>query len=118
MQKVGRNTKNCFTNMKFQSHAMSNEQKIIPKKVKYSIGRAGKGNFSVFSSENCVEHQDFLIESGAIYVIKDKRTFANLDENFSGKIRNANKTHSLIIGNWVVEFFAKKSNEKLKKILL
>ena len=51
-------------------------------------------------------------------MIKDKSTFANLDENFSGIIQNANKTHSAILGKGDVEFFAKNSNEELKKIVL
>ena len=52
-------------------------------------------SFSIFSSENCNEHQDFIIDSGAtIYMIKGKSTFADHDENFSGIIHNANKTHS------------------------
>ena len=38
-------------------------------------------SFCFFSSENCVEYQDFIIDSGATnYKIKDKSTFANLDE--------------------------------------
>ena len=49
---------------------------------------------------------------------KDESTFANLDENFLGIIHNANKTHSAILGKGDVEFFAKNSNEELKKIVL
>ena len=51
-------------------------------------------------------------------MIKDKSIFANLDESFSGIIHNANKTHSAILGKGDVEFFAKNSNEELKKIVL
>ena len=51
-------------------------------------------------------------------MIKDKSAFANLDENFSDIIQNANKTHSAILGRGDVEFFAKNSNEELKKIVL
>ena len=50
-------------------------------------------------------------------MIKDKSTFANLDENFSGIIHNANKTHSAILGKGDVEFFVKNSNEELKKFV-
>ena len=76
-------------------------------------------SFSFFSSENCVEHQDFIIDSGATnYMITDKSTFANLDEYVSGIIHNANKTHSAILGKGDVEFFAKNSNEELTKIVL
>ena len=64
---------------------------------------------SFSSSEKCVEHQDFIIDSGETnYMNKDKSTFANLDENFSGINHNANKTHSS-------KFFAKNSNDELKK---
>ena len=39
---------------------------------------------SYFSSENKVEHQDFIIDSGlANYIIKDKSAFSDLDEHFS-----------------------------------
>ena len=51
-------------------------------------------------------------------MIKDKSTFASLDENLSGIIHNANKKHSSILGKGDVEFSAKNSNEKLKKIVL
>ena len=65
---------------------------------------------SFSSSEKCVEHQDFIIDSGETnYMNKDKSTFANLDENFSGINHNANKMHSSI-------FFAKNSNDELKKM--
>ena len=48
-------------------------------------------------------------------MIKDKCTFANLDENFFGIIHNASKTHSENLGKGDVEFSAENSNEKLKK---
>ena len=73
-------------------------------------------SFSLFSSENCVEHQDFMIESGATnYTIKEKSTFANLDENFPGIIHNAHKTHSTVLGKGDVEVFTKNSNGELEK---
>ena len=76
-------------------------------------------SFSFFSSENCVEHQDFIIDSRATnYMIKHKSTFANLDEHFLGIIHNANKTHSATLGKGDVECFAKNRNEELKKIVL
>ena len=50
--------------------------------------------FSFFSSENSVDHQNFIINSGSTnYMIKDKNNFDNSDENFSGVIHNANKTY-------------------------
>ena len=52
-------------------------------------------SFSFFPNENCVEHQNYIIDSDATnYMIKDKSIFANLDDNFSGITNNANKTHS------------------------
>ena len=76
-------------------------------------------SFSFFSSGYCVEYQDFISDSGATnYMIKDKSTFANLDENLSGILHNANKTHSAKLGKRDVEFFAKNSNEELRKIVL
>ena len=76
-------------------------------------------SFSFFPSESSNEHQDFIIDSGATkYVIKDKSTLANLDENISGSIHNDNKTHSAILGKGDVEFFAKNSIEEFKKIVL
>ena len=79
-------------------------------------GEQEEESFSFFSSENCVEHQHFIIDSGATnYMIKDKSTFANLDDNFLGIIHRANKKHSAILGKGDVEFFAKNSNEQLKK---
>ena len=39
-------------------------------------------SFGFFSSENCNEHQKFIIDSGATNnMIKDKSIFANLVEN-------------------------------------
>ena len=76
-------------------------------------------SFSFFSCENCNEHQNFIIDSGATNnMIKDKSIFANLVENLSGINHKANKTHSAILGKWDVEFFAKHSNEELKRIVL
>ena len=51
-------------------------------------------------------------------MVNDKITFANLDENFSGMTHNAHKTHSSILGNGDIEFFAKNSSEELKTIVL
>ena len=48
-------------------------------------------------------------------MIKDKSTFANLDENFSGINHNTNKTHSAKSGKGDVELFARNNNEALKK---
>ena len=51
-------------------------------------------------------------------MIKDKNTFANLDEHFSGIIHNANKTRSRVLGKGDAEFFAKNNKEEWKKIVL
>ena len=119
-KKDGHIAKNCFTYKKFESHAMKNERKNNSKESQNLVSEEQEEeSFSFFSSENCNERQDFIIDSGATnYMIKDKSTFANLDENFSGIIHNANKTHSAILGKGDVEFFAKNSNEELKKIVL
>ena len=97
---------------------MKNERKNNSKESKNLVSEEQEEeSFSFFSSENCVEHQDFIIDSGATnYMIKDKSTFTNLDEKLSGIIHNANKTQSAIIGKGDVEFFAKNSNEELKKM--
>ena len=119
-KKFGHIAKNCFTYKKFESYAMKNERKNNSKESQNLVSEEQEEeSFSFFSSENCVEHQDFIIDSGATnYMIKDRSNFANLDENFSGIIHNANKTHSAILGKGDVEFFAKNSNEELKKIVL
>ena len=99
---------------------MKNEHKNNSKESQNLVSEEQEEeSFSFLSSENCNELQDFIIDSGATnYMIKDKSTFANLDQNFSGIIHNANKTHSAILGKGDVEFFAKNSNEELKKIVL
>ena len=106
-KKDGHNAKNCFTYKKLESHAMKNERKNNPKESQNLVSEEQEEeSFSFFSSENCIEHQDFIIDSGPTnYMIKDKSTFAYLDENFSGIIHNANKTHSAILGKGDVEFF-------------
>ena len=116
--KFGHIAKKSFTHKKFESHAMKYERQNISKESQSLISEEEEEkSFSVFSSENCNEHQDFIIDSGATnYMIKDKSNIANLDENFSGIIHNANKTHSAMLGKVAVEFFAKNSNEELKKL--
>ena len=116
-KKMGHIAKNCFTYKKFESQAMKNERKNNSKESQILVSEEQEEeSFSFFSSENCVEHQDFIIDSGAInYMFKDKSTFANLDETFSVIIHNANKTHSAILGKGYVEFFAKNGNEELTK---
>ena len=60
-------------------------------------------NLSFFSTENCVQHQDFVIDSGAThYMFKDKSNFFNLDENFLGIFHNANKTQTSILGKMML----------------
>ena len=119
MQKVGHIAKNCFTYKKFESHAMKNERKNNSKESQNLVSEEQvEESFSFFSNENRNEHQDFVIDSGTTnYLIKDKSTFtfANLDENFSGIIHNANKTHSAILRKGDVEVFAKNSHAELKK---
>ena len=75
---------------------MKNERKNSSKESQNLVSEEQEEeSFSFFSNENCVEHQDFILDTGATnYMIKNKIIFANLDENFSGIIHNANKTHS------------------------
>ena len=99
---------------------MKNERKNNSKRDQNLVSEEQEEEiFCFFSSENCVEHQNFIFDSGATnYMIIHKSTVANLDENFSGLIHNANKTHTAILEKRDVEFFAKNSNETLKKIVL
>ena len=89
-----------FQLKKIESHAMKNEQNINSKESQNLVSEEQEEeSFCFFSSENCVEHQVFIVDSVATnYMIKDKSIFAKLDENFSGIIRKANKTHSAILG--------------------
>ena len=69
---------------KFESHAMKNEHKKNSKESQnFVTEEQEEENFSFFSSKNCFEYQVFIIDSGTTnFMIKDKCTFANLDENF------------------------------------
>ena len=73
-------------------------EKTLRNKVKFNFRWTGRWKVQLFLSENCVEHQDFIIDSGATdYLIKNKKLFfANLDETFSGIIHNVNETRSSI----------------------
>ena len=66
---------------------MKNEQKnILEESQNLVTDKQQEESFCFFWSENCVEHQNFIIDSGATnYMIKDKSTFANREEDFSGK---------------------------------
>ena len=65
---------------------MKNERKYVSEESQNLVtDKQQEESFSFFWSENCVEHQNFIIYSGATnYMIKDKSTFANREENFSG----------------------------------
>ena len=109
-KKVGHIAKNCFTYKKFETHAMKNEQKIKSKESQnlFSDEQEEK-SFGCFSSENCNDHQDIIIDSGATnYMIK---VLLLTWMKFFGIIYNANKTHYAILEKGDVEFFAKNSNE-------
>ena len=56
---------------------MKNEQKNNSKEsLNLASEEQEEESFSFFSSENCNEHQDFVIDSGATnYMIKDKKYF-------------------------------------------
>ena len=61
-KKFGHIAENCFTYKKFESHAMKNQQKNNSKESQNLVSEEQEEeNFSFFSSENCVEHQDFII---------------------------------------------------------
>ena len=63
---MGHIAKNCFTYKKFECHAMKNERKNNSKESQNLVPEEQEEeSFSFFSSENCVEHQDFIIDSGA-----------------------------------------------------
>ena len=98
-KKVGHFAENCFSTKSLNPMQGKMNSKIIRKKDKIQFRKNKKWKiFSFFWSENCVKYQDFIIDSGATnYMIKDKSTFANLDENFSGITQNSNKTHSSIL---------------------
>ena len=66
MHKVGHIAKNYFTNKKIESHAMENERKNNSKESQNLVTEEQEEeSFSFFSSENCVEYQDFIIDSSA-----------------------------------------------------
>ena len=119
-KKVGTFAINCFPYKKFESHAMKIERKNDSNESQNLVSKEQEEeSFCFCSIEICNEHQDFIIDSGETnYMFKEKITFANVDENFSGIVHNANKTHSAILGKVDVEFFAKNSNEELKKNVL
>ena len=67
-------------------------KKLFRKKVNLVSEEQEEESLSLFSIENCVEYQDFIIDSGATNcMIKDKDNFANVDINFFGVIHNADK---------------------------
>ena len=72
------------------------KKKITRKKVKVKFWKYKKGEqFNFFLKENCVEHQDFIIDPGAANnMIKYGGTYAVSEKNFSGVIHNANKTQT------------------------
>ena len=60
-----------------------------------------------------------MLDSGATsHMINNREMFIDIDDSFSGKVQNANKTESEIYGRGTVAFLVKDSNQVKKKIIL
>ena len=86
--------------MKFQTHAMKNEQKFNFRKNKNRKTLA-------FSVVRIVLNIKIL----SLTMAHNNPTVAKLDKIFSDIIHNGNKKHCSILGKGDVEFFAKKNKE-------
>ena len=60
-----------------------------------------------------------VLDSGATSnMINNREMFIDIDDNFSGKAQNANKTEYEICGRGTVAFLVKDSNQVNRKIIL
>ena len=60
-----------------------------------------------------------MLDSGAkSHMINNREIFIDINDSFSGKVQNANKTESEICGRGTVAFLVKDSNQVNRKIIL
>ena len=60
-----------------------------------------------------------MLDSGATtHMINNREMFIDIDDSFSGKVQNANKSESEICGRGRVAFLVKDSNQVNRKIIL
>ena len=60
-----------------------------------------------------------MLDSGATsHMINNREMFIDIDDSFSGKVQNANKTESEICGRGTVAFLVKDSNQVNRTIVL
>ena len=100
-------------NKKFESHArrsVRNEKQNLAKDEEY---------FSFFLCPVDDEGVGLVLNSGATnHVINNREMFIDIDDSFSGKVQNANKTESEICGRGTNAFLVKDSNQVNRKIIL
>ena len=59
-----------------------------------------------------------MLDSGATsHMINNREMFIDIDDSFSGKVQNANKTESEICERGTVAFLVKDSNQVNRKIV-
>ena len=97
----------------FESHArrsVRNEQQNLAKDEEY---------FSLFLCPVDDEGVGLLLDSGATsHMIKNREIFIDIDDSFSGKVKNAKKAESVICGRGTVAFLLKHSNQVNSKSIL
>ena len=110
--KFGHKATEC-RNKKFESHArrsVRNEKQNLAKDEEY---------FSFFLCPVDDEGVGLVLDSGATsHMINNREMFIDIDDSFSGKVQNANKTESEICGRGTVAFLGKDSNQINRKIVL
>ena len=97
-------------NKKFESHArrsVRTEKQNLAKDEEY---------FSFFLGPFDDEGIGLVLDSGATsHMINNREMFIDIDDSFSGKVKNANKTES---GRGTVAFFDRDSNQVNRKLIL
>ena len=76
-------------------------------------------SFMALTTREPGEGISMVIDSGCTgYMIKDKKLFENLDEDFKGTVSNANASRSRIEGSGTAVFWAEDSTQRLRRIEL